>query len=114
MAVVAIDLSRCINCGWCRRVCPTETIKYFSTGHRTHVVDPDGCIDCGICPPICPVDCIEPVTDYVVSPEHLEAAKTKAKAFAANQRRMKLDRDTVVARTLAKLAAHGNGNGAHA
>ena len=64
MAVVAIDLAACINCGWCRRVCPTETIKYFATGHRTHVVDPDGCIDCGICMPVCPVDCIAmvPVT----------------------------------------------------
>jgi formate hydrogenlyase subunit 6/NADH:ubiquinone oxidoreductase subunit I len=111
MAVVTIDLSRCINCGWCRRVCPTETIKYFSTGHRTHVVEPDGCIDCGICPPVCPVDCIEPVPDYVVAPTKLAAAKEKARAFAANQRRMKLDRDAVVARTLARLH---NGSGAHA
>jgi ferredoxin len=105
MAVVAIDLAKCINCGWCRRVCPTQTIKYFSTGHRTHVVDADGCIDCGICPPVCPVDCIEPVSDYVVPAEKLAQAREKAKAFAANQRRMKLDRDNVIARTLAKLEA---------
>ena len=103
MAVVAIDLSRCINCGWCRRVCPTETIKYFSTGHRTHVVDPDGCIDCGICPPVCPVDCIEPVPMYDVPANKLEAAKDRARAFAAKERRMKLERDAVVARTLARL-----------
>lgn len=104
MAVVEIDLLRCINCGWCRRVCPTETIKYFSTHHRTHVVEPDGCIDCGICVPVCPVHCIDPVAEYVVPEAKLEAAKTHAKAFAAEQRRMKLDRDAVVARTLAKLA----------
>lgn len=103
MAVVTIDLQACINCGWCRRVCPTETIKYFSTGHRTHIVEPDGCIDCGICPPICPVDCITEVPEYVVAPEKLELAKTKAKSFAASQRKMKLDRDAVIARTLAKL-----------
>ena len=109
MAVVEIDLAKCINCGWCRRVCPTETIKYFSTGHRTHIVDPDGCIDCGICTPVCPVDCIYPVESYTVAPAKLEQAKTKAKAFAGNQRRMKLDRDAVVARTLAKLAAQENG-----
>jgi formate hydrogenlyase subunit 6/NADH:ubiquinone oxidoreductase subunit I len=109
MAVVAIDLAECINCGWCRRVCPTETIKYFSTGHRTHVVQPDGCIDCGICPPVCPVDCIRPVPDYVVSPEKLDAAKAKARTYAARQRRMKLDRDAVVARTLAKLAGSAAG-----
>lgn len=104
MAVVAIDLAGCINCGWCRRVCPTETIKYFSTGHRTHVVDADGCIDCGICPPICPVHVIHEVEDYTPSPENLSAAKEKAKRFAANQRKMKLDRDAVVARTLDRLA----------
>jgi ferredoxin len=102
VAVVAIDLEACINCGWCRRVCPTETIKYFSTGHRTHIVEPDGCIDCGICAPVCPVDCIVPVA-YDVPAEKLEAAKVKAKAYAANQRRMRQDRDAIVARTLAKL-----------
>lgn len=111
MAVVAIELAGCINCGWCRRVCPTETIKYFATGHRTHIVEPDGCIDCGICVPVCPVDVIVAVPEYVVPPEHLAAAKEKAKAYAAKQRQMKLERDAIVRRTLAKLAA---GNEAHA
>lgn len=103
MAVVRIDLSKCINCSWCRRVCPTETIKYFATGHRTHVVERDGCIDCGICVRVCPVNCIEPEA-YEVPAPLLEAAKEKARAFAANERRMKLEREAVVARTLARLA----------
>lgn len=103
MGVVRIELSSCINCGWCRRVCPTETIKYFSTGHRTHVVEPDGCIDCGLCMPVCPVDCIKPVPDYVVPTEKLEAAKEKARAFAARQRKARLDREAIVQRTMAKL-----------
>ena len=116
MAVVAIDLAGCINCGWCRRVCPTETIKYFATGHLTHVVEPDGCIDCGICAPICPVGVIHDVPDYVVRPDKLEAAKGKARAFAANQRKMDLEREAVVRRALAKLAglAAGEMRGAHA
>lgn len=104
MAVVVIDLSVCINCGWCRRTCPTETIRYFATGHRTHVVEPDGCIDCGICVRVCPVDCIHPVPEYVVAPALLEAAKAKARAYAAKQRRLKLDREAVARRALAKLA----------
>jgi electron transport complex protein RnfB len=103
MAVVAIDLAACINCGWCRRVCPTETIRYFTTGHRTHVVAQDGCIDCGICVRACPVDCIRPV-DYTPPPDKLEAAKAKARAFAAKRRRMKLEREAVARRTLARLA----------
>ncbi len=110
MAVVAIDLVACINCGWCRRVCPTETIKYFSTGHRTHIVEPDGCIDCGICVPVCPVNCISAVPEYDVAPEKLAAAKEKAKSFAAKQRKMKQDRDVVIERTLARLASIGGGN----
>jgi formate hydrogenlyase subunit 6/NADH:ubiquinone oxidoreductase subunit I len=109
MAVVTIDLKACINCGWCRRVCPTETIKYFSTGHRTHIVEADGCIDCGICTPVCPVACIYPA-EYDVPQDKLEAAKAKARSHAANERRMKRDRDAVVERTLAKLA----GSVAHA
>ena len=105
MAVVTIDLVACINCGWCRRVCPTETIKYFSTGHRTHVVEADGCIDCGICVPVCPVDVIFAVPGYEVPPEKLSAAQAKAKGFAAKQRRLKQERDAVVERTLARLAS---------
>jgi electron transport complex protein RnfB len=108
MAVVEIDLAKCINCGWCRRVCPTETIKYFATGHRTHVVEPDGCIDCGICMPVCPVNCIYPVPDYAVAPDKLGAAKEKARTFAARQRQMRQERDAVVQRALAKLAAGGS------
>lgn len=110
MAVVAIDLSACINCGWCRRVCPTEAIKYFSTGRRTHVVNAEECIDCGICPPVCPVQCIHPA-EYTVSAENLQLAKVKAKSRAARDRQRKLERDTVVQRTLARLAER---DGAHA
>lgn len=103
MAVVTIDLAACINCGWCRRVCPTETIKYFATGKRTHVVEKDGCIDCGICTSVCPVDCIHP-DPYVVPMDQLELAKGKARTYAAKKRRQKHDRDVVVERTLARLA----------
>jgi ferredoxin len=109
MAVVQIDLSRCINCSWCRRTCPTETIKYFSTGHRTHVVERDGCIDCGICVRVCPVDCIHP-DPYEVPADLLEAAKDKARTYAANQRQMKRNRELTVERALANLA----GSASHA
>jgi len=81
-AVVRIDASRCINCSLCRRACPTETIKFFSTGHRTHVVEPEGCIGCDICVPLCPVDCISEDPDYMIDPLKLEAAKVSARSFA--------------------------------
>ncbi len=82
---VRILLEPCINCGLCRRACPTETIRFFTTGHRTHVVEPAGCIDCDICIPICPEKCIVPDETYVHDPVELAAAKERAKAWAAKQ-----------------------------
>lgn len=82
---VRILLEPCINCGLCRRACPTETIRFFTTGHRTHVVEPAGCIDCDICVPLCPEKCIVPDETYVHDPVELAAAKERAKAWAARQ-----------------------------
>lgn len=77
-----IALEPCINCGLCRRACPTECIHYFTTGKRTHVIDPAACIDCGICAKLCPVDCISHDPTYVHDPLPLAAAKQHAKAWA--------------------------------
>lgn len=82
---VRILLEPCINCGLCRRACPTETIHFFTTHKRTHVVDPAGCIDCDICVPICPEKCIVPDETYVHDPVELADAKERAKAWAAKQ-----------------------------
>lgn len=86
--VVKIDLGACINCSLCRRACPTEAIKYFSTGHRTHVVEPALCIGCDICIQVCPVDCIDPDPDYVVDARQLELAKEKARVWARRRHSM--------------------------
>ena len=90
--VVRIDVGPCINCSLCRRACPTEAISYFSTGHRTHVVDPAWCIGCDICVKVCPVDCIDEDPAYVAVPAQLELAKERARAFAKRQRATKLVR----------------------
>ena len=84
--VVKIDLARCINCSLCRRACPSEAINYFSTGHRTHVIDPDWCIGCDICIKVCPVDCIDEDSSYTVDPQQLERARERARAWAKRQR----------------------------
>jgi Pyruvate/2-oxoacid:ferredoxin oxidoreductase delta subunit len=81
-----IDLKACINCGLCRRNCPTECISYFRTGHRTHVIEAEGCIDCDICAKLCPVDCITVDAGYVPDPVTLEAAKDRARAWARKRR----------------------------
>ncbi|MGE0599432.1 MAG: indolepyruvate ferredoxin oxidoreductase subunit alpha [Dehalococcoidia bacterium] len=82
---VTILLEPCINCGLCRKACPTETIHFFTTGKRTHVVDPAGCIDCDICIPICPEKCIVRDETYVHEPEVLATAKVRARDWAKRQ-----------------------------
>ena len=77
-----IDLDPCINCGWCRRVCPTECITYFTTGHRTHKIEPSWCIDCQICVHVCPMNCIDFDPNYTHDPEVNQQAKEKARQWA--------------------------------
>ena len=83
-----IDQSRCINCAWCRRECPTDTIRYFENDVRKHSIDPEGCIDCDICAQVCPMDCITKAPDIHPTPEHLEAAKEKARRWAGERRKL--------------------------
>ncbi len=102
--VLHIDLQRCINCSLCRRACPTEAINYFSTGHRTHVIDPAWCIGCDICAKVCPVDCIDEDPSYVPDPAQLEIAKERARAFAKRQHGIKLMRRQRTAAAIANVS----------
>ncbi len=100
-----IDLDPCINCGLCRRACPTDTIRYFTTGHRTHVIDPAGCISCDLCAQVCPVNCISPDPDYVHDPAELAAAKQKAKAWARRRREQQLAQRAAADQIVRRLAS---------
>jgi len=100
--VLKIDLGPCINCSQCRRACPSEAIRYFSTGRREHVIDPAWCIGCDICVQVCPVDCIHPEPDYVIDPVQLEIAKDKARAHAKRVNAIRTERKR---RALAVTAA---------
>lgn len=82
---VRIELDPCINCGLCRRACPTETIHFFTTGKRTHVIEPAGCIDCDLCVQVCPENCIVPDEAYVHDPVELASAKLRAKVWATKR-----------------------------
>ena len=81
-----VVLETCFNCGLCRQVCPTEAIKYYTTGSRTHVIDEEWCVDCNLCAKICPVECIASHPDVQPAAAQLELARAKARGFAKQQR----------------------------
>ncbi len=85
-----IDQDRCINCWWCRRECPTDTIHYFDQPNRKHWIDPEGCIDCDICARVCPMDCITQHPEIVPSAENLKAARLRARSWARARRLLKV------------------------
>ena len=85
-----IDQDRCINCAWCRRECPTDTIHYFDQANRKHNIDPQFCIDCDICARVCPMDCISHEPELVPDPDSLAHAKQRARAWARDRRQLKL------------------------
>lgn len=100
---VKILLEPCINCGLCRKACPTETIHFFTTGRRTHVVEPAGCIDCDICVPICPEKCIVDDLDYIHEPDVLRAAKLRARDWAKRQNALRQAVKDRAARAIAAI-----------
>ncbi len=100
-----IELEGCINCGWCRRTCPTDTIFFFLTRHRTHVIDPAGCIDCGICAKVCPVNVISHDAEYVHDGDELAAARQRARDWAKRERQAKLQRRARAEAEVRKVAA---------
>ena len=99
-----IDQGHCINCSWCRRECPTETILYFQTENRKHRIDPAGCIDCDICAQVCPMGCITHQPEVRPLPDQLEAAKVRARAYAGQQRRLKVGLRAYAESQVVKLA----------
>ncbi len=99
-----IDLGPCINCGMCRLACPTDTIKYYSTGHRTHIVVEDGCIDCGICMQICPMNCVYSFPEVQPPAAKLEAAKAVARTRATANRSGILEIDDRVKQFVGRAA----------
>jgi energy-converting hydrogenase A subunit Q len=55
-----IDEGKCVRCGYCFRLCPTDAIKYGEilpktvSGGKAIVVNQDKCIGCMTCTRICP------------------------------------------------------------
>ena len=64
------DKNKCIWCGLCEKVCPSEAIT-VKKDKKEIIIDPFSCIFCGLCAEKCPVQA------YSFSEEMPEAAERK-------------------------------------
>jgi len=60
---VTIDESRCISCGSCQRICPTQAIVVAKEA-KTWQIDRLRCVVCRACVDVCPVKCLFMDTQY--------------------------------------------------
>ncbi|MBS5932811.1 MAG: 4Fe-4S binding protein [Clostridiales bacterium] len=51
-----IDISMCIGCGTCERVCIVGSITHLENKKR--IINSSACVDCGACQLACPKNCI--------------------------------------------------------
>lgn len=105
--VYVIDQSRCINCSWCRRSCPTDTIHYFDQANRKHKIEPELCIDCDICAGVCPMSCISHDPEVTPAPENLTLAKERARGWARDRRKLKLGFRAYAESQVLKIVGNG-------
>jgi Pyruvate/2-oxoacid:ferredoxin oxidoreductase delta subunit len=105
-----IDQTRCINCAWCRRECPTDTIHYFDQENRKHKIEAEYCIDCDICARVCPMSCISHDPAVKPDPEQLATAKGRARSWARGRRKLKLG-FRAYAESQVLMIANGKSNG---
>jgi NAD-dependent dihydropyrimidine dehydrogenase PreA subunit len=54
---VVIDKDKCVDCGICTSICPTNALKLDKETYRL-TIDYDECIVCGFCQDTCPVNAI--------------------------------------------------------
>ena len=85
-----IDQTRCINCSWCRRECPTDTIHYFDQENRKHQIDPQVLhrlrhLRAGL-----PDELHHPPAGGRAHAEQLAIGKDRARTWARNRRKLKL------------------------
>jgi ferredoxin len=99
-----LDRLRCVGCGQCSIVCPTDAILFGPAAAVyenkpkdlnaavVDSVDPDLCVMCGVCQAFCPFDAIHVIKDgEKVDPETLRISTyhsiphLEAKAFACSR-----------------------------
>jgi NADH-quinone oxidoreductase subunit I len=58
--MIMLDINKCIQCGLCARICPSNAIKMYKRDEKKNPgINYSRCIYCGFCVDICPVDALK-------------------------------------------------------
>ena len=78
------DVSRCIVCGICARVCPAGALAVDKKA-RTWAIDPFRCVQCGSCARACPKACLsmDPAYTPVATSEYVRVLEVPDQKAAA-------------------------------
>ncbi len=81
--LVDVDVSKCIACGICQRVCPSDVIKIEvwkvkegdkeTSKPRSFILDLGRCMGCGLCAEHCPTAAIRMTQEYELADYSREA-----------------------------------------
>ena len=72
MAVMRVDLTKCIGCGTCFKLCPMDVFRFDEEAGKSVIAYPEECQICGQCYVHCPgqslglnhVDYYHPITNF--------------------------------------------------
>ncbi len=53
---IAKDEEKCVHCGACISICPTEALKF--NGEKKVTIEVEKCIHCGACVRVCPTEAL--------------------------------------------------------
>ncbi|WP_202318929.1 4Fe-4S binding protein [Archaeoglobus neptunius] len=56
VGAVQKDDEKCVHCGACISICPTEALKF--NGEKRVIVEAEKCVHCGACTKVCPTEAL--------------------------------------------------------
>lgn len=100
MALLSVDLEKCIRCGACEEVCPSHLLMVRKNGPREIPNAQEACIACGHCVAVCPSQALDNSKSPLKEMQKIDAFpvldEKKAEEFLRSRRAIRAYKDEKV------------------